>query len=166
LIDPLHVLSHFDSVRFQKAIAMQLSRYIDLASVAWTSSGPSVAEVDCGDCEGVLFIGVPGTTVARIPTLTISVGATTAAYVACSTGQATHETSASGNYIVVTDVYKPGKRYVMGSLASTAEAAHYLLAFKYGLRSCLASTVGFSSTHGYLSAVTGGIVRAISPTST
>lgn len=144
---------------------MQLSRYIDLASVAWTSSGPTVAEVDCGDCDGVLFIGVPGTTVARIPTLDIYYGASTAGYVQCSTAH-THSTTAAGNYVVCTDVYKPAARYVKGSLASTAEQAHYLLAFKYGLRSCLASTVGFSSTAGpYLSAVTGGIVRAVSPTS-
>jgi hypothetical protein len=145
---------------------MQLSRYIDLATVAWTSSGPTVAEVDTGDCEGVFFIGVPGTTVARIPTLTIALGETTGTYVNCSTAAATHETTATGNYIVCTDVYKPAHRFVKGSLASTAEAAHYLLAFKYGLRSCLQSTQGFSTTDGYVSAVTGGIVRAISPTST
>ena len=145
---------------------MQLSRYIDLASVAWTSSGPTVAEVDCGDAEGVFFIGVPGTTVARIPTLDIYSGATSTGLVQCTTA-ISHASSAAGNFIVCTDVYKPKKRWLKASVASTAEQAHYLLGFKYGLRACLQSTQGFSSTDTtYLSAVTGGIVRAISPSST
>lgn len=145
---------------------MQLSRYIDLAHVSWTSSGPTVIEMDMTGAEGALFIGVPGTTVARIPTLDIYSGATSTGLVQCTTA-ISHESSASGNYIVITDVYKPKKRWLKASLASTAEAAHYLLGFKYGLRAPLNSTAGFSSTETtYLSAVTGGIVRAISPSST
>ena len=145
---------------------MQLSRYIDLAHVSWSTTGPALIEIDTKDCDGVFFVGVPGTTAARTPTLDIYSGATSTGLVQCTTA-ISHASSAAGNYIVCTDVYKPKKRWLAGSLASTADAAHYLMAFKYGLRACLQSTQGFSSTETtYLSAVTGGIVRAISPSST
>jgi hypothetical protein len=86
--------------------------------------------------------------------------------VQCTTA-ISHASSAAGNYIVCTDVYKPKKRWLKASIESTADAAHYLLGFKYGLRACLQSTQGFSSTETtFLSPVTGGIVRAISPSST
>jgi hypothetical protein len=145
---------------------MQLSRYIDLTHVSWTSSGPTVIEMDMEGAEGALFVGIPGTTVARTPTLDIYSGATSTGLVQCTTA-ISHASSAAGNYVVCTDVYKPKKRWLKASLASTAEQCHYLLGFKYGLRACLQSTQGFSSTDTtYLSAVTGGIVRAISPSST
>lgn len=142
---------------------MQLSRYIDMSNVNASTTGASV-EVDTQGCEGVLFVGVPGTTVARISTLHLSYAAsTTATFVDCSTAWDA-ATTASGNFMLALDLYKPAKRWYKCTCTSTADAGHWLMAFKYGLRS--PNTTGnWSSTDAWCGVVS-NITRVISPTST
>lgn len=140
----------------------QLSRYIDLCAASFSTASAAV-EVDCQGAEGVFFVAVPATTASNTISMAIKVGATTTGFVNCAS-TFTHASSAAGNYCVCTDVYKPGKRWVGATVTSSSTGAlpYWTLAFKYGLREM--PTTGFSSTAG-ISAVTGGVIRAISPTS-
>lgn len=137
----------------------QLSRFIDVTSVGFTTAEAAV-EVDTSGCEGVLFIGVPGTTAARLWSLAIKSGATTTGFVNCASTH-THASTAADNSVLITDVYKPKKRYVGATLTSSSATPSRLLAIKYGLRSM---TGNFSAASG-LPAATGGILRAVSPSS-
>lgn len=140
----------------------QLSRRIDLVSASFSTASAAV-EVDTQGCEGVLFVAVPATTVSNTISMAIKAGATTAAFVDCAS-TFTHASSAAGNYCVCTDVYKPAKRWIGATVTSSSTGAlpYWTLAFKYGLRE--QATTGWSSTAG-ISAVTAGVLRAISPTS-
>lgn len=137
----------------------QLSRNIDLVSVMH-SSGALTCEVDTADCEGVMFITVPGTTVARTSSLALKAGATTTGFVNCSS-TFTHATTAANVNVVITDVYKPAKRWIGATISSSITTERFLMAFKYGLRKPVTS---FSATAN-VPIDTGGILRAISPTS-
>ena len=139
---------------------MQLSRNVDLISCDLSTAASNVLEVDASGCEGVMFIGVPASTAARIWSMAIKAGATTAAFVNCAT-TFTHASSAAANVVLVTDVYKPAKRWVGATLSCSGATPCYLLGLKYGLRKPVTT---FSATH--VSPLTGGILRAISPTST
>lgn len=140
---------------------MQLSRYVDIAWAVFADSTPAVAEVDTADCEGVMFIGVPMSTANKVWSLAIKYGATTTGFVNCASTH-THTTTAANHDVVVTDVYKPAARWVGGTFNSSAsDISCYLLAIKYGLRK---PVTDFSSTTNLIAA-TGGIKRAVSPTS-
>ena len=143
---------------------MQLSKYIDLASIAYSSSSP-VIQIDTANCEGVLFIAVPGTTAARIGALSLKTAAsTTATFVAVSS---THTMTSTGSVrdVLVMDVYKPVKRWIEATYASSADSETRMLAFKYGLR---VPPVAFSATavtNLTVPIVLGGIKRVVSPSS-
>ena len=139
---------------------MQLSRYIDLVSCGFSTAANSVQELATDNCEGVLFVSVPGTTLARTWSIALKAGATTTGFVNCASTH-THTSTAAANQVLVTDVYKPAKRYIGATLASTTATPCWLLAFKYGQRK---PTTTFSSTAN-ISAASGGIKRAVSPTS-
>jgi hypothetical protein len=141
---------------------MQLSRYADLKVCALTTAASIAAEIDCQDCEGVLFVGVPGTTLARTWSLALKTGDSTSAFVNCSS-TFTHTSSGAANHVITTDVYKPPKRWVGATFSCTTATPCYLLALKYGQRKNTTGT--FSCTGGFVSAVTGGILRAVSPSS-
>ena len=142
---------------------MQLSRYADLHSISFTTTA-GVLAVDTNDCEGVMFLAVPATTVARILSLTLSAGACTGALVTCAT-TFTHTSSAAGNIILATDVYKPAKRYIAATVASSASSANWILALKYGLREPLTGGFTAGTTASYMSPLNAGVLRVISPTS-
>lgn len=137
----------------------QLSRHIDVCSVIHTS-GACVSEVDTANCEGVLFIAVPGTTVARTSSLAIKCGATTTGFVN-SASTHTHATTAASVGVLFTDVYKPAKRYVGATLTSSITTERYLISIKYGLREPVTT---FSATAN-VPVATGGIKRCVSPSS-
>lgn len=143
---------------------MQLSRYIDLASIAYSSSSP-VIEIDTQGCEGVLFIAVPGTTVARTASLSLKTAAsTTATFVAVSS---THTMTSTGAVrdVLVMDVYKPAKRWIQATYASTADSETRMLAFKYGLRETQTTFSATAVTNLSVPVVLGGIKRVVSPSS-
>ena len=137
----------------------QLSRYLDLTSVGFSTAEGAV-DVDTANCEGVLFIGVPGTTAARLWSMALKSGATTTGLVACAS-TFTHASTAADNSVIVTDVYKPKKRWIQATLTSSSATPSRLLAFKYGLR---AMQGNFSAASGVPTA-TGGIKRCVSPSS-
>lgn len=140
---------------------MQLSRNIDLVQCVQSTSASIALEIDTADCEGVMFMGVPCTTAARIWSMALKAGATTAAFVN-SASTFTHASSAAANVVLVTDVYKPAKRWIGATLSCSGANPGWMLAFKYGMRKPVATT--FSATAG-VSPLTGGILRAISPSS-
>lgn len=140
----------------------QLSRMIDLTSVGFSTAQDAV-EVDTADCEGVLFIGVPGTTAVRLWSMALKYGATTSAFVNCAS-TFTHASTAANNNVLITDVHKPAARYLGATLSSSSATPSRLLAFKYNTR----KQVGDFSVAGAANTVpiaTGGIKRVVSPTS-
>jgi len=137
----------------------QLSRMIDLRSVGFSTAEGAV-EVDTTNCEGVLFIGVPGTTAVRLWSLALKAGASTTSFVNCASTH-THASTAADNSVLITDVYKPKKRWIGATLTSSSATPSRLLAFKYGVRSMVGS---FASTAG-VPVATGGIKRVVSPSS-
>jgi hypothetical protein len=143
---------------------MQLSKYIDLASIAYSSSSP-VIEIDTANCEGVLFIAVPGTTVARTGALSLKTAAsTTATFVAVSSTHTMTSTGATRDVLVM-DVYKPVKRWIQATYASTADSETRMLAFKYGLRTPPVAFSATAVTNLSVPIVLGGIKRVVSPSS-
>lgn len=143
---------------------MQLSRYMDLYAISYTTTA-GVLAVDCQNAEGAFFLCVPASTAARTNTLAISHGETTATLVACATTY-THSSTADDNFILATDVYKPVHRYVAATVASSASHANWIIGFKYGLRAPLTAGFTAGTTAGYMSASNAGVLRCISPTST
>ena len=141
---------------------MQLSRFIDLATVAYSSSSP-VAEVDTQGCEGVLFIAVPGTTTARTGKIALKAGASTTGFVNCSTGNTMSSTGAVHDCLVV-DVYKPAKRYIGATYSATADMEARLLALKYTNRGAVSTFSATGVAHCTMPSAT--VKRVISPTST
>lgn len=141
----------------------QLSRYIDLAACA-RSTASAACEVDTQGCEGVLFIAVPATTAAQTASMALTAGASTGTMVSCAT-TFTNASTAAGGHVLVTDVYKPAKRYIGATVTSTSTGAlpYWTMAFKYGLRAPLTS--GFSSTESAMPVASGGVLRCVSPTS-
>ena len=143
---------------------MQLSRYTDLASIAYSSSAP-VIEIDTADCEGVLFIAVPGTTVARTGALSLKTAAsTTATFVAVSSTHTLTSTAATRDVLCV-DVYKPAKRWIQATYSATADMEARMLAFKYGLRKPVVTFSATAVTNLTVPVVAGGVKRVISPSS-
>lgn len=142
---------------------MQLSRYVDLAAAGFSTASAAV-EVDCNDCDGVMFISVPATTVNQTASMAIKYGATSTGFVTCAS-TFTNASTAAGHYCLVTDVYKPAARWVGATVTSTSTGAlpYWTLALKYGLRAPL--TGGFSSTEASMPVATEGVLRCISPTS-
>jgi len=142
---------------------MQLSRHIDITSVG-LSTAEAAVEVDTGGtapCEGVLFIGVIATTAARTPSLALKSGATTTGFVNCASTH-THASTAAGQFVIATDVYKPAKRYIGATLTTTSATPSYLLAIKYGLR---VSSSAMTASGTNMPTATGGIKRVVSPSS-
>lgn len=142
---------------------MQLSRYADLACIAYSSSAP-VCEVDTADCEGVLFVAVPGTTAARTASMALKAGATTTGFVNCSSTHTLTSTAAARDVLVV-DVYKPAKRWLGCTYSATADMEARMLAFKYGLRKPVTTFSATAVTNLTVPVVAGGLKRVISPTS-
>lgn len=138
----------------------QLSRFIDITSVGFSTAEGAVDVDMAGGGEGVLFIGVPGTTAARLWSMALKSGATTTGLVACAS-TFTHASTAADNSVIVTDVYKPKKRWIQATLSSSTATPSRLLAIKYSLRSMQGN---FSAATG-LPAATGGIKRVVSPSS-
>jgi hypothetical protein len=142
---------------------MQLSRYLDLAAVSWSTAASNAIEMATDNCEGVLFVGVPASSAARTWSLALKYGASTSAFVNCASTH-THTSTGAANHVIVTDVYKPAARWLGGTFSSTTATPCYLLAFKYGNR--VNTATAFSATGAtYISAASGGIKRAVSPTS-
>ena len=147
---------------------MQLSRYMNLVEMGYSSSGVVVC-ADCANAEGVLFFGVGATTEAMTWEMTLSHGNTTAALVACSTAHALSSTDAL-RQIKAIDVYKPRRRYVAATLGATADCECRLFAFTYGLRKPAGSwtPTNVNSSLGGLgySVANGAVKRVVSPSST
>ena len=139
---------------------MQLSRFIDISSVGY-STAEAANEVDTSNCEGVLFIGVIASTASRTPSLALKSGATTTGFVNCATTH-THASTAAGQFVIVTDVYKPKKRYLGATLTTTSATPSYLLAIKYGVREM---TGNFTASGTNMPTASGGIRRVVSPSS-
>lgn len=138
----------------------QLSRYLDLVSVGF-STGQDPVEVDTANCEGVLFIGVPCSTAGRLWSMALKAGATTTGFVNCASTH-THATTAASVQVIVTDVYKPKKRYIGATLSSSSATPSFTLAFKYGLR---AMQGNFTASGTNVPTASGGIKRVVSPSS-
>ena len=143
---------------------MQLSKYIDLASIAYSSSSP-VIEIDTANCEGVLFIAVPGTTAARTGALSIKTAATTTASFVAVSSTHTMTSTAAARDVLVLDVYKPAKRWLQVTYAATADMEARMLAFKYGLRTPPVAFSATAVTNLTVPIVLGGIKRVVSPSS-
>lgn len=137
---------------------MQLSKYIDLCSVQLSTAATNALEIDTSNCDGVLFIGIPATTAASTWNMALKMGATTTGFVT-SQSTYTHSTTGAVNHVLVSDVYKPAKRYVGATLATTAATPSWMLAFKYDVRS-LPTT--FSATAGLTATK---CISAVSPSS-
>ena len=142
---------------------MQLSRYVDLAAIAYSSSAP-VIELDTADCEGVLFVAIPGTTVARTASMALKAGATTTGFVNCSSTH-TLTSSAATHDAMMVDVYKPAKRYLGCTYSATADMEARMLAFKYGVRKAPTTMSATAVTNFTVPVTAGGVKRVISPTS-
>ena len=141
----------------------QISRMIDLVDCGFSTAQAAV-EVDCNDCEGVLFVGVPGTTAVRLWSMALKYAvSSTASFINCATTY-THASTAANNNVLVTDVHKPAGRYLGATLSSSSATPSRLLAFKYGVRKSIGD---FSVTGGAntVPIATGGIKRVVSPTS-
>lgn len=138
----------------------QLSRFIDFQTVG-LSTAEAAVEVDTANCEGVLFIGVVCSTAARTPSLALKSGATTTGFVNCASTH-THASTAAGQFVIVTDVYKPKKRYVGATLTTTSATPSYCMAIKYGLRGMQGN---FTASGTNMPTATGGIKRVVSPSS-
>lgn len=142
---------------------MQLSRYFDMAAVAYSSSSPAI-EIDCSNCEGVVFIAIPGTTAARTGSIALSAGNTTATFVAVSSTHTMTSTAATRDVLVL-DVYKPAKRWLQATYSATADMEARMIALKYGLREAPVTMSATAVTNLTVPVVLGGIKRVISPTS-
>lgn len=140
---------------------MQLSRFIDVPSVCFTT-GEAACEVDTANCEGVLFIGVIASTAARTPSLALKSGATTTGFVNCASTHTHASTAAAGAIVIMTDVYKPKKRYLGATLTTTSATPSYTIAIKYGLRAMQGS---FTASGTNMPTASGGIRRVVSPSS-
>lgn len=114
----------------------QLAKSLDL--YAFSSAGTTGVttlnvEIDTQNCEGVLFMGTAGTT-STAATLTISTAAsTTASFVAVTGGTAT--STGAGAFVAV-DVHKPRKRWLKGTITTTANARLTVQALKYHNKKC------------------------------
>ena len=137
----------------------QLSRHINLTSVGFSTAEGAV-DVDTSGCEGVLFIGVPGTTAVRLWSMALKSGATTTGLVACGS-TFTHASTAADNSVLITDVYKPKKRWIQATLSSSTATPSRLLAFKYGTH----KHVGDFEAASGVPVASGGIHRVVSPSS-
>lgn len=143
---------------------MQLSKYVDLTAIHYSSSSPAIC-ADCANASGVMFIAVPGTTVARTAEMSLKLGATTTGLVACSSAHYLSSTGATRDVLIL-DVYRPTKRYVECTYAATADMEARMLAFTYGLREPPVSFSATAVTNLTVPVVAGGVKRVVSPTST
>lgn len=139
---------------------MQLSRLIDIVSVGFTTAEAAV-EVDTTNCEGVMFLGVIASTASRTPSLALKSGATTTGFVTCASTH-THASTAAGQWVIATDVYKPRQRYLGATLTTTSATPSWLIAMKYNLRSMQGN---FTASGTKMPTATGGIKRVVSPSS-
>lgn len=148
---------------------MQLSRYMDLVEMSYSSSGGVVTVADCANAEGCMFMSVPGTTAALTWEMLLSHGATTAALVACSSAHGLGSSGAA-RQVKVIDVYKPRKRYVAATVSATADGEVRVFAWTYGTRKPVSSwtPTNINSSKGGLgySAANGLVKRVVSPSST
>ena len=112
----------------------QLGKMLDcyaFSSAGTTGVSTLNVEIDTQNCEGVLFVGTAGTT-STAATLTISTAAsTTASFVNVSSGTAA---STGAGALVAVDIHKPRKRWLKGTITTTANARMTVQAFKYGVR--------------------------------
>lgn len=108
----------------------QLSKCVNLTSFNASTGATSLAlEVDTAGYEGIRFFGATSTTATAI-TMTLSTAAsTTASFVALSGGTAA---STGGKAMVCVDNHKPRKRWIKGTLSSTAAAPMFVWAELYG----------------------------------
>jgi len=140
---------------------MQLSRYLDLVSVGFTT-GEAAQEVDTQGCEGVLFIGVKCSTAARTMSMALKAGASTTSFVTCASTFTHASTAAGSDMVIITDVYKPAKRWIGATLTTTSAVPQCLLALKYTTRK---SVGNFTAAGTNTPSASGGIKRAVSPSS-
>ena len=148
---------------------MQISRYMNLVEMYYSSSGGDAVVADCQNAEGALFMSVPGTTSARTWEMTLSHGASTTGLVACSTAHALGSSGAA-HQVKVIDVHKPRHRYVAATVSATGDGEIRVFAWTYGLRKPVTSwtPTNVNSTLGGLgySAANGLLKRVVSPSST
>lgn len=140
----------------------QLSRYLDIVSVGF-STGEAAVEIDnqTHNAEGFLFIGVVASTAARTPSLALKLGASTTSFVNCATTH-THASTAAGQFVVATDLYKPTKRWVGATLTTTSATPSWLIACAYGKKKMVGN---FTASGTNMPTATGGIKRVVSPSS-
>lgn len=146
---------------------MQLSRYMNLVEMNYSSSGGLACVADCQNAEGAFFLGVPGTTTARTWEMLLSHGNTTAGLVACSSNWGLGSTAAARQMKAI-DVHKPRRRYVAATMSATADGEVRIFAFTYGLRKPAGAwtpTVVGTCGLGY-SVANGAVKRVVSPSST
>lgn len=138
-----------------------LSRYFDISSVGFSTAEAS-NEVDMSNAEGCVFIGIVASTAARTPSLALKAGATTTGFVNCASTHTHTSTAAAGAIVIVTDVYRPAKRYLGATLTTTSATPSYLIAMKYGLRKGVGN---FSASGTNMPTASGGVKRVVSPSS-
>lgn len=143
--------------------SQEIMRMLDLVSVGFSTAEGAV-EVDCADCEGVMFVGVPGTTAVRLWSMALKYAvSSTSSFINCASTH-THASTAANNNVLVTIVHKPAGRYLGATLTSSAATPSRLLAWKFGMR----KSIGDYSVTGGANTVpiaTGGVKRVVSPTS-
>lgn len=140
---------------------MQLSKHLDLVSCGFSTAANSVVEVDTKDCDGVMFIGVPGSTDARTWSLALKSGASTTGFVNCGSGNTLTSTDVR-NDVLITDVTNPRKRYLGATLSSTTATPCWLLAMKYSNKT---GPTTFSATAN-VPVAAGGYLAVVAPSST
>lgn len=140
----------------------QLSRMINCVSVGYSTAEAAV-EIDNAThhAEGYLFIGVVASTASRIPSLALKMGASTTSFVNCASTH-THASTAAGQFVVMTDVYKPAKRWVGATLTTSSATPSWLIALAYGMRQ---NSSNFTASGTNMPTATGGIKRVVSPSS-
>lgn len=138
-----------------------VTRYLDCFSVGYSTATSNAVEVDTQGFEGVLFIGVNASSAGRILSMALKAGATTTGFVTCAS-TFTNASTASNNAPVITDVYKPAKRYLGATLTSSAQTPSYLFAFPYNSRTMIGN---FTASGTNLGTANGGVLRCISPSS-
>lgn len=142
---------------------MQLSRFIDFHSIGFSTAEGAV-EVDMASppADGVMFIGVILSTAARIPSLALKMGASTTSFVNSASTHTHASTAAASCNVIVTDVYKPAKRWVGATLSTSTATPSVCMAIKYNLRQN-SSNMTASGTN--MPTASGGIKRVVSPSS-
>lgn len=137
-----------------------ITRMLDVVSVGFTT-GEAAVDIDTQGAEGVLLFGVVASTAARIPSLSLKSGASTTGLVACAS-TFTNTSTAAGQIVICTDVYRPGKRYLQATLATSSATPSWLICCKYNTRTSIGN---FTASGTNMGTANGGVKRVVSPSS-